>query len=157
MKCPFCNHEDTQVKDSRPAEDHTSIRRRRHCPRCDSRFTTYERVQLRDVVIIKKTGVKEVFDRDKLSRSIRLACRKRNVDREALETGINHIQRTLETRGEAEIHSDVIGAMVMDLLRGLDMVAYVRFASVYKEFKEAKDFQNFVGEIADADSPAGGS
>lgn len=157
MKCPFCNHEDTQVKDSRPAEDHTSIRRRRHCPRCDSRFTTYERVQLRDVVIIKKTGVKEVFDRDKLSRSIRLACRKRNLDREALETGINHIQRTLETRGEAEIHSEVIGAMVMDLLRGLDMVAYVRFASVYKEFKEAKDFQNFVGGIADDDSPADGS
>ena len=157
MKCPFCNHEDTQVKDSRPAEDHSSIRRRRHCPRCDSRFTTYERVQLRDVVIIKKTGVKEVFDRDKLSRSIGLACRKRNVDCEALETGINHIQRTLETRGEAEVHSDVIGAMVMDLLRGLDMVAYVRFASVYKEFKEAKDFQNFVGGIADDYSPAGGS
>ena len=155
MKCPFCNHEDTQVKDSRPAE--SAIRRRRHCPRCDSRFTTYERVQLRDVVILKKTGVKEVFDRDKLSRSIHLACRKRNVDREALETGINHIQRTLETRGEAEIKSDEIGAMVMDLLRGLDMVAYVRFASVYKEFKEAKDFQNFVGEIAGEDGPGGGS
>ena len=153
MKCPFCHHEDTQVKDSRPAEDHTSIRRRRHCPHCDSRFTTYEWVQLRDVVIIKKIGVKEVFERNKLARSIHLACRKRNVDREALETGINHIQRILETRGEAEVKSEVIGTMVMDLLRGLDMVAYVRFASVYKEFKEAKDFQNFVGEIADEDSP----
>ena len=152
MKCPFCNHEDTQVKDSRPAEN--AIRRRRHCPRCDSRFTTYERVQLRDVMIIKKTGVKEVFDRSKLSRSIHLACRKRNVDREALEAGINHIQRRLETSGEAEINSGVIGAMGMDLLRGLDIVAYVRFASVYKEFKEAKDFQNFVGEIADENGPA---
>ncbi|HYB08586.1 MAG TPA: transcriptional regulator NrdR [Alphaproteobacteria bacterium] len=149
MRCPFCGHEDTQVKDSRPTEDNAAIRRRRFCPACGSRFTTFERVQLRELMVIKKNGQRATFDRDKLVRSIQIACRKRPVDPERIERIVNSIVRRLESSGESDIRSEVIGEMVMDALRGLDPVAYVRFASVYRNFREAKDFEDFVGQLSD--------
>ena len=152
MRCPFCGHDDTQVKDSRPTEDNSAIRRRRFCPSCGSRFTTFERVQLRDLVVVKKNGVKEQFDRDKLARSIAIAVRKRPVEPERVERIVSGIVRRLESLGESEIPSTVVGEMVMDALSTLDPVAYVRFASVYRNFREAKDFGEFVGRIsAEAD------
>ena len=147
MRCPFCGSEDTQVKDSRPTEDNTAIRRRRHCVDCGSRFTTFERVQLRDLTVTKKQGARVPFDRDKLARSISIALRKRQVEPERVERIVNGIQRRLESFGEPDIPSSVIGEMVMDALANLDQVAYVRFASVYRNFREAKDFENFVGEL----------
>ena len=147
MKCPFCGCDDTQVKDSRNADDNTAIRRRRECPECGSRFTTYERVQLRDLIVIKKSGEKLMFDRDKLARSIQLAVRKRPVEPERVEKIVNSIQRRLESSGETEIQSRVIGEYVMDALSRLDHIAYIRFASVYKDFREVKDFENFVETI----------
>lgn len=147
MRCPFCGHDDTQVKDSRPTEDNSAIRRRRFCPSCGSRFTTFERVQLRDLVIVKKNGQKEPFDRDKLARSITLAVRKRPVESERVERIVSGIVRRLESLGESEIPSTVVGEMVMDALSTLDPVAYVRFASVYRNFREAKDFEDFVGKL----------
>jgi len=149
MRCPFCGHEDTQVKDSRPTEDNAAIRRRRSCPHCGSRFTTFERVQLRDLVVVKKSGQRVAFDRDKLARSIQVAVRKRPVEPERVERIVNSIQRRLESSGETEIPSTTIGEMVMEALAGLDPVAYVRFASVYKNFREAKDFEDFVGKLGD--------
>ncbi len=147
MRCPFCNFEDTQVKDSRPSEDNSAIRRRRICPSCGSRFTTFERVQLRELTVIKKNGSRSVFDRDKLARSIQIAVRKRNVDPERVERIVSGIQRRLESSGETEIQSVSIGEMVMEALYTLDRVAYIRFASVYKNFREAKDFEAFVGGL----------
>jgi transcriptional repressor NrdR len=144
MRCPFCGNGDTQVKDSRPTEDNAAIRRRRFCPACGSRFTTFERVQLRDLIVVKKNGQRSPFDREKLARSIRIACRKRPVDEERIERIVSGIQRRLESSGETEINSKIIGEMVMESLGGLDPVAYVRFASVYKNFREAKDFEEFV-------------
>jgi transcriptional repressor NrdR len=151
MRCPFCGSEDTQVKDSRPTEDNTAIRRRRHCGACGSRFTTFERVQLRDLTVIKKSGARKPFDRDKLARSISIAIRKRPIEPELIERVINGIQRRLESLGETDIPSHVIGEMVMDALSNLDQVAYVRFASVYRNFREAKDFGDFVGRLSDDD------
>ena len=150
MRCPFCSHDDTQVKDSRPTEDNAAIRRRRFCPSCGSRFTTFERVQLRDLVVVKKAGAKkEPFDRDKLARSILIATRKRPVEPERVERIVSGIVRRLESLGETEIQSSVIGEMVMDALSTLDPVAYVRFASVYRNFREAKDFEDFVGKLGE--------
>ncbi len=147
MRCPFCGSDDTQVKDSRPTEDNTAIRRRRHCIACESRFTTFERVQLRDLMVIKKSGSRATFDREKLLRSISIALRKRPVEPDRIERIVNGIQRRLESRGETDIQSSVIGEMVMDALAGLDQVAYVRFASVYRNFREAKDFESFVERL----------
>ena len=149
MRCPFCSNEDTQVKDSRPTEDNTSIRRRRICDQCGSRFTTFERIQLRDLVVIKSKGQKENFDRDKMFRSLSLALRKRNVDNEKIEKIVNAIVRKLENSGETEIKSNIIGQYIMEALMHLDQVAYVRFASVYKNFREAKDFEDFLGNLED--------
>ena len=151
MRCPFCGHDDTQVKDSRPTEDAASIRRRRFCPACGSRFTTFERVQLRELTIVKKGGVKQPFDREKIMRSITLALRKRPVEPERIDRIVNGIVRRLESLGESEIPSQVVGEMVMDALASLDPVAYVRFASVYKNFREAKDFEDFVGRLGYSD------
>ncbi len=148
MRCPFCGHEDTQVKDSRPTDDNAAIRRRRFCQSCGSRFTTFERVQLRELVVIKKTGKRVPFDREKLARSIHIATRKRPVDGERIERIINAIVRRLESAGDAEITSDAIGEQVMDALFTLDPVAYVRFASVYRNFREVKDFEEFVGKLS---------
>lgn len=147
MRCPFCGNEDTQVKDSRPTEDGAAIRRRRYCPGCGSRFTTFERVQIRELTIVKKNGQRAPFDRDKLLRSILIATRKRPVDPDRIERIVNSIQRRLESSGESEIPSSQVGEMVMDALAGLDPVAYVRFASVYRNFREAKDFETFVGQL----------
>ena len=147
MRCPFCGNADTQVKDSRPAEDHVAIRRRRYCPACGGRFTTYERVQLRDLVVIKKSGRREDFDRDKLARSIRIALQKRAVDPERVEQMISGIVRRLESTGETDIPSPQIGEIVMDALARIDTVAYVRFASVYRNFQAAGDFEEFVSEL----------
>ena len=147
MRCPFCGHEDTQVKDSRPTEDNSAIRRRRFCPACGSRFTTFERVQLRELTVVKKTGVKQPFDREKIMRSIMLALRKRPVEPDRIERVVNGIVRRLESLGESEIPSSVVGEMMMDALSSLDPVAYVRFASVYKNFREAKDFEDFIGKL----------
>ena len=144
MRCPFCNNEGTQVKDSRPTEDGSSIRRRRFCPKCDSRFTTFERVQLRELTVIKKDGERRPFDRDKLVRSIEIAVRKRNVTSDQVDIVVNNIVKELEGLGETEIPSGVVGEKVMKALHKLDPVAYVRFASVYKDFREAKDFEEFV-------------
>jgi transcriptional repressor NrdR len=148
MRCPFCGFEDTQVKDSRPSEDHASIRRRRFCPGCGSRFTTFERVQLRELTVLKSSGARAPFDRDKLVRSINIALRKRPVEPERVERVVNGIVRRLESLGETEVASSTIGEMVMDALMNLDKVAYVRFASVYKNFREAKDFEDFVGNLS---------
>ena len=147
MRCPFCGNDDTQVKDSRPTEDNTAIRRRRFCPECSARFTTFERVQLRELTVTKKTGKRVPFDRDKLARSIQIALRKRPIEPESIERLVTGIVRRLESMGESEIPSEVIGEMVMDALGNVDQVAYVRFASVYKNFREAKDFENFVENI----------
>ena len=147
MRCPFCGNVDTQVKDSRPAEDHVAIRRRRFCPACAGRFTTYERVQLRDLVVVKKNGKREAFDRDKLERSIRIALQKRPVDPERIDQMISGIVRRLESQGETDIQSDMIGEIVMETLARIDTVAYVRFASVYKNFQAADDFEEFVSEL----------
>jgi len=144
MRCPYCGNEDTQVKDSRPTEDANAIRRRRYCPSCGSRFTTFERIQLRELTVVKKNGQRVPFDRDKLARSVFIACRKRPVEDERVERMINGIQRRLESMGESEIPSDTIGEMIMEGLQNLDPVAYVRFASVYKNFREVKDFESFV-------------
>jgi len=147
MRCPYCGHEDSQVKDSRPTEDGASIRRRRQCEACAARFTTFERIQLRDINVVKSGGATEPFDRDKLARSISLACRKRAIDPVRIERLVSGIQRQLETSGESEIPSQRIGALAMDGLKGLDSVAYIRFASVYKDFTEAKDFEDFAGSV----------
>jgi len=147
MRCPFCGHDDTQVKDSRPTDDNAAIRRRRFCPACGSRFTTFERVQLRELTVIKKSSKRVPFDREKLARSIHIATRKRPVDNERIERIINAIVRRLESSGESEISSDAIGEQVMDALYALDPVAYVRFASVYRNFREVKDFEDFVGKL----------
>jgi len=144
MRCPFCGHGETQVKDSRPADDNSSIRRRRQCPACGSRFTTFERVQLRELIIIKKNGNRTVFDREKLVRSIDISCRKRPVKPDQIELITNSIQRRLESSGEPEIPSKVVGELVMDALKELDRVAYLRFASVYKDFQETDDFRSFI-------------
>ena len=148
MRCPFCSNEDTQVKDSRPTEDNTAIRRR-VCDACGSRFTTFERIQLRDLVVMKSNGQKENFDRDKMYRSLSLALRKRNVDNEKIEKIVNAIVRKLENSGETDIKSNIIGQYIMEALMHLDQVAYVRFASVYKNFREAKDFEDFLGNLED--------
>ena len=155
MRCPFCQHDDTQVKDSRPTEDNAAIRRRRVCPACGARFTTFERVQLRDLIVIKKTGRRAPFDRDKLMRSIKHAIRKRPVEPERVERMVNGIVRRLESSGETEIPSTTIGELVMQGLGNLDTVAYVRFASVYKNFREAKDFENIIGQLTDSDGKGG--
>jgi len=147
MRCPYCQSQDTQVKDSRPAEDGVAIRRRRVCPDCGGRFTTFERVQLRDLVVVKRSGRKVPFDRDKLMRSFDIALRKRNVEPERVERAVTGIVRQLESSGETEIPSDDIGLLVIDALKALDDVAYVRFASVYRNFREAKDFQDVLGEL----------
>lgn len=147
MKCPFCGCDDTQVKDSRNADDNTAIRRRRECPECGSRFTTFERIQLRELIIVKKNGEKVPFDRDKLEKSIRLSVRKRPVDAERVQKIVNSIQRRLESSGESEIPSREIGECVMEALSKIDHVAYIRFASVYKDFREVKDFEDFVETI----------
>jgi transcriptional repressor NrdR len=148
MRCPFCGHEETQVKDSRPTEDSAAIRRRRLCTACGSRFTTFERVQLRELTVVKRSGRRAPFDRDKLIRSINLAVRKRPVAPEQIERMANGIQRRLESSGEPEIPSERIGELVMDALAQLDQVAFVRFASVYRNFREAKDFEDFIGQLS---------
>lgn len=147
MKCPFCSCEDTIVKDSRNTDDNTSIRRRRECPECGSRFTTFERVQLRELVVVKKNGERTLFDRDKLYRSVELAVRKRPISAERVDKLVNYIQRRFESSGESEISTNAIGEAVMDALSRLDHIAYIRFASVYKDFKEVKDFEDFVETI----------
>lgn len=147
MKCPFCGHPDTQVKDSRPSEDGSTIRRRRYCGSCNSRFTTFERVQLRELVVVKKNGERRIFDRDKIMRSLSLALRKRPVTEEQVEQLATRIVQKLEASGENEIPTDMIGQTVMEELRKLDTVAYIRFASVYRDFGEAKDFKEIVGEL----------
>ena len=144
MRCPFCGHDETQVKDSRPSEDNSSIRRRRQCPACAARFTTFERVQLRELMVIKKDESRTLFDREKLVRSINISCRKRPVKQEQIELITNRIQRRLESSGETDIPTKVIGELVMDALKELDRVAYLRFASVYKDFKETDDFRKFI-------------
>jgi len=149
MRCPFCSNQDSQVKDSRPTEDNTAIRRRRICEQCGSRFTTFERIQLRDLIVIKSNTQKESFDRDKMFRSISLALRKRNIDSEKIEKIVNAIVRKLENSGDTEIKTDVIGQYIMEALAILDQVAYVRFASVYKNFREVKDFEDFLGNLED--------
>ena len=151
MRCPFCGFDDTQVKDSRPTDDRAAIRRRRFCPNCAARFTTFERVQLRELTVVKKNGQREAFDRDKLARSIYVALRKRPVEGERVERVINSMVRQLESSGESEISSDAIGEQIMDALYSLDPVAYVRFASVYRNFREVKDFEDFVGKLSEAE------
>ena len=148
MRCPFCAHNDTQVKDSRPTEDNSAIRRRRYCPTCGARFTTFERVQLRELTVLKKGGQREPFDREKLLRSMRIALRKRPVEEDRVDRVVNGIVRRLESSGEVEIDVDNIGELVMEALLTLDKVAYIRFASVYKNFRETKDFEDFItGEL----------
>jgi transcriptional repressor NrdR len=149
MRCPFCGNEDTQVKDSRPTEDKSAIRRRRFCPGCGARFTTFERVQLRELTVIKRNGRRVPFDRDKLSRSVNIALRKRAVDPDRVERMINGMVRRLESMGESDVPVELIGELVMEGLASLDQVAYVRFASVYRNFREAKDFEDFVGKMSD--------
>ena len=149
MRCPFWSNEDSQVKDSRPTEDNTAIRRRRICDQCGSRFTTFERIQLRDLIVLKGNGQKEVFDRDKMFRSLSLALRKRNIEQDKIEKIVNAIVRKLENSGETEIKSSLIGEYIMDALSHLDQVAYVRFASVYKNFREVKDFEDFLDNLED--------
>ena len=152
MRCPFCGQIDTQVKDSRPTEDHAAIRRRRFCSDCGSRWTTFERVQLRELTVVKSNGDKAPFDRDKLARSLNIALRKRPVGEGRIDRIVNGIQRRLEALGESEIPTKVVGEMVMENLRDLDQVAYVRFASVYRNFREARDFEEFVENLGDVSS-----
>ena len=147
MRCPFCSHEDSQVKDSRHTEDNTAIRRRRICDQCGSRFTTFERIQLRDLIVIKSNGKKETFDRDKTFRSLSLALRKRKVEQDKIEKIVSAIARRLENSGETEIKTSLIGEYIMEALSNLDQVAYVRFASVYKNFREVKDFEDFLDNL----------
>jgi len=149
LRCPFCGHEDSQVKDSRPTEDGAAIRRRRQCEGCAARFTTFERIQLRDLVVLKSDDRREPFDREKLMRSIAVATRKRPIDPVRIEKLVSGIQRQLETSGDPEIRAQQIGQMVMEGLKGLDSVAYIRFASVYKDFTEAKDFEEFAGSVSE--------
>ena len=149
MRCPFCSNEDTQVRDSRPTEENTSIRRRRVCEQCGSRFTTFERIQLRDLVVIKKNSQRDPFDRDKMFRSLSLALRKRNVDQEKIEKIVNAIVRKLENFGDTEVKTTLIGEYIMEALSHLDQIAYVRFASVYKNFREVKDFEDFLDNLED--------
>jgi len=156
MRCPYCGNADTQVKDSRPSEDNTAIRRRRVCPDCGGRFTTFERVQLRELTVVKKNGRRVPFDRDKLVRSIEVALRKRSVDPERVDRMVNGIVRQLESSGESEIPSERIGLLAMDGLRALDEVAYVRFASVYRNFKDSEDFKGVLGELSGAVEPEKG-
>ena len=150
MRCPFCAHDDSQVKDSRPTEDNASIRRRRQCSSCGARFTTFERVQLREVVVVKSGDRREPFERSKLEQSVALACRKRSIDQERLDQLISGIQRQVETSGEAEVPSSHIGELVMEGLRQIDSVAYIRFASVYRDFSEARDFEEFASTVQQA-------
>ncbi len=152
MRCPFCGNADTQVKDSRASEDNAAIRRRRACPDCGGRFTTFERVQLRELAVLKRSGRRTPFDRDKLARSVQVALRKRPVEQERIERMISGVVRQLESLGESEIKSEQIGELVMEGLKTLDDVAYVRFASVYRNFREAKDFENLLGELSSEDS-----
>ena len=151
MRCPFCGNEDTQVKDSRPTEDNTATRRRRQCPTCRGRFTTFERIQLRELSVVKSDGQRVPFERDKMLRSMQIALRKRPVAPERIDQIVTAIVRRLESLGETEIPSSVIGEMVMETLSGLDQVGYVRFASVYRNFGEKKDFEEFIGGLADQD------
>jgi transcriptional repressor NrdR len=148
MRCPYCGSEESQVKDSRPAEDGAAIRRRRICPDCGGRFTTFERVQLRELMVLKKTGRKAPFDRDKLLRSFEIALRKRPVDRDRIERAVSGIVRRLESSGETEISSEEIGLQVLEALKGLDDVAFVRYASVYRDFSHAEDFEKVIAEIS---------
>jgi transcriptional repressor NrdR len=150
MRCPHCGALDTQVRDSRPSEDHAAIRRRRSCPACGSRFTTFERVQLRELIIVKRSGRRAPFDREKLTRSIEIALRKRPIGEGRIEQLVSSIVRTLENSNEAEISSQVVGKLVMDGLKSVDGVAYVRYASVYRDFREAKDFHRVLGELGDS-------
>jgi transcriptional repressor NrdR len=149
MRCPFCGHEDSQVKDSRPTEDGAAIRRRRQCEGCAARFTTFERIQLRELTVLKSEDKREPFDREKLLRSVSIAARKRPIDALRLEKLVSGIQRQLETLGESEVSTQRIGEMVMDGLKGLDSVAYIRFASVYRDFSEARDFEEFAGSVTE--------
>lgn len=149
MRCPFCAHDNSQVKDSRPTEDNTAIRRRRQCEGCGARFTTFERVQLREIIVIKSDESREPFERSKIEQSVTLACRKRGVAQERLDQLVSGIQRQIETLGESEVASKAIGEMVMDGLRQLDSVAYIRFASVYRDFSEARDFEEFASSVRD--------
>jgi transcriptional repressor NrdR len=155
MRCPYCGSADTQVKDSRPSEDGAAIRRRRFCPDCGGRFTTFERVQLRELQVLKRSGKRVPFDRDKLMRSVQVALRKRAADPERVERMISGIVRRLEGLGENEVRSETIGKLVMEALRALDDVAYVRFASVYKNFREAKDFEELLGELSGEEKTEG--
>jgi len=147
LRCPFCAHEGSQVKDSRPTEDNTAIRRRRQCSSCGARFTTFERVQLREIVVIKSSSAREAFDRDKLEQSVALACRKRGISPEQIDRLVSGVQRQVETLGDSEVPSMAIGEMVMDGLRQIDTVAYIRFASVYRDFSEARDFEEIASEV----------
>ena len=149
MRCPFCAHEDSQVKDSRPTDDGAAIRRRRQCEGCGARFTTFERIQLREIVVVKRGDVRQPFDRAKLDKSVALACRKRGIAQERLDQLVSGVQRQIETLGESEVAAAAIGEMVMEGLRQLDSVAYIRFASVYREFSEARDFEAFAGTVRD--------
>ena len=151
MRCPYCGCENTQVKDSRPTEENQSIRRRRNCEDCGGRFTTFERVQLREITVIKRSGRRVPFDREKLSRSVEIALRKRPIQSERIDRMVSGIVRQLESMGEQEMPSSVIGELIMEALKGLDPVAYVRFASVYRDFREAADFHEVLGEIAERD------
>lgn len=153
MRCPFCGEADTQVKDSRPTEDGSAIRRRRFCGGCGQRFTTVERVQLRELVVVKADDRRVAFDREKLARSVRIAMRKRPFDEERIERIVNGIVRQLEASGETEVKSHAIGELVMETLKAVDTVAYVRFASVYRDFREAKDFENFLGDMSELPKP----
>lgn len=150
MRCPFCTHDESQVKDSRPTEDNTAIRRRRQCEGCGARFTTFERVQLREITVVKSDDARELFDRAKIEQSVSLACRKRGIAQERIDQLVSGVQRQVETLGESEVASRAIGEMVMEGLRRLDAVAYIRFASVYRDFTEAKDFEEFAGTVRDA-------
>ena len=150
MRCPFCSNDDSQVKDSRPTEDGSAIRRRRQCPACGGRFTTFERIQLRELTIVKKSGKRETFERDKLARSIEIACRKRPVAPDRIERLVTGVVRQLASLGESEIEAGVVGEMVMEALQALDPVAYIRFASVYRDFREARDFETFVGGLSES-------
>ncbi|MCP8938357.1 transcriptional regulator NrdR [Alsobacter sp. SYSU M60028] len=156
MRCPYCASLDTQVKDSRPTDDHSAIRRRRVCPDCGGRFTTFERVQLRELMVVKRSGRRVPFDREKLMRSVEVSLRKRPVEPERVERMVNGIVRQLESMGDGEVASETIGELVMEGLKALDDVAYVRFASVYRNFREAKDFEDLIGEL-NADDPDGAS
>lgn len=149
MRCPFCGHEESQVKDSRPTDDGTAIRRRRSCPSCGGRFTTFERIQLRDLTVVKKDGSTEAFDREKIMRSMKVALRKRNVSADQIEKAVTGIVRQLESYGEPEIPSTEIGKLVMSALVEIDIVGYIRYASVYKDFRGPDEFSKFVDEIQD--------